>query len=134
MVGVVESAVDGRDAFLCLSTKAPELHHVDFARFIVPARVIGDNLLALVADVFHHHRNEIRIGKLNLVGSYMEIRYIKRSTYLIDDVFQNLSALLALHIGLEGTLEGSTVSRHIDFRNQEHQVLLAEFHQLTGLF
>ena len=64
----------------------------------------------------------------------MEIRYIKRSAYLIDDVFQNLSALLALHIGVEGTLKGSTVSRHIDFRNQEHLVLLAEFHELSGLF
>ena len=133
MVGVVKSAVDGRDALLCLSTIAPELRHVDFARFIVPARVIRDDLLALVADVFHHHRNEIRIGKLNLVGSYMEIRYIKSSAYLIDDIFQNLRALLALHIGLEGTLKGSTMSRHIDFRNQEHLVLLAEFHQLAGL-
>ena len=134
MVGIVVAAVDGRDALLCLSTIAPELRHVDFARLVVPARVIGNNLLALVADVFHHHRNEIRIGELNLVGSYMEIRYIKRSAYLIDDVFQNLSALLALHISLEGTLKGSTVSRHIDFRNQEHLVLLAEFHELSGLF
>ena len=134
MVSVVVTAVDGRDAFLCLSTIAPELHHVDFARLVVPARVVGDDLLALVADVFHHHRNEIQIGELNLVGSYMEIRYIKRSAYLIDDVFQNLSALLALHISLEGTLKGSTVSRHIDFRNQEHLVLLAEFHELSGLF
>ena len=133
MVGIVVAAVDGRDALLCLSTIAPELRHVDFARFIVPARVIGDNLLALVADVFHHHRNEIRIGKLNLVGSYMEIRYIECSAYLIDDIFQNLRALLALHIGLEGTLKGSTVARHIDFRNQEHLVLLAEFHQLASL-
>ena len=133
MVGVVVAAVDGRDALLCLSTIAPELRHVDFTRLVVPARVIGDDLLALVANVFHHHRNEIRIGKLNLVGSYMEIRHIKRSAYLIDDVFQNLRALLALHIGLEGTLKGCTVARHIDFRNQEHLVLLAEFHQLASL-
>ena len=37
-------------------------------RNVVPARIIGDDLLALVADVFHHHRNEIRIGELNLKG------------------------------------------------------------------
>ena len=134
MVGIVVAAVDGRDALLCLSTIAPELRHVDFARLVVPARVIGNNLLALVADVFHHHRNEIRIGELNLVGSYMEIRYIKRSAYLIDDVFQNLSTLLALHISLEGTHESGTVSRHINLRNQEHLMLLAEFHELSGLF
>ena len=133
MVGIMVAAVDGRNALLCLSTIAPELRHVDFARLVVPARVIGDDLLALVADVFHHHRNEIRIGELNLVSSYMEIRYIESGAYLIDDVFQNLSTLLALHIGLESTLKGCTVARHIDFRNQEHLVLLAEFHEFTGL-
>ena len=63
----------------------------------------------------------------------MEIRYVESGAYLIDDVFQNLSTLLALHIGLESTLKGCTMARHIDFRNQEHLVLLAEFHQLSGL-
>ena len=64
----------------------------------------------------------------------MEIRKVSKClTYFINQKFQNLCSFRTLHIMTESTDKGCTVSRHIDFRNQQHVMLLAESYQFLRL-
>ena len=47
VVGIVETAVDGRNAGLRLATIAPQLSHVNLALLIFPTRIPRNHLLAL---------------------------------------------------------------------------------------
>ena len=135
VIGVMELAVDVRDARSYLTAEAPHLHHIDFTRLVVPTRIPGDNLLALRTDVRHHFRYECLVPESHLVGSDVEIRKIRKSfAHLVHQEFQNLHAFCALHVVTEGTHESGTVSRHIHFRNQQYIVLLTECHQVLGFF
>ena len=64
----------------------------------------------------------------------MQIRYIESFAHFIYQKFQNLHSFGTLHVVAESTDEGRTVSRHVDFRNQEHLTCLAVFHQFLGFF
>ena len=134
VVGIVETAVHMRNARSDLSVEAPHLHEVYFARLVLPSRIPGDHLLALGADVGHHFGNECRVGESHLVGTDVEVRHIEGLAHLVHEELEDLHAFGALHVVAEGSLEGSAMSRHVDFRNERHLTRLAVFHEFLGFF
>ena len=134
MVGIMETAIDVRDARCHLSVEAPHLNHVDFTRLVSPSRIPRNHLLASFTDEGHHLGHECRIREAHFVRSDMQIRHIRKGlAHLVDEEFQNLRTFGALHVMTEGTLEGRAVSRHIHFGDEEHVVRLAERHEFLGL-
>ena len=135
VVGVVETAVDVRDARRNLSVEAPHLHHVDFARLVLPARIPRNHLLALGANIRYHFRHEGLVREAHLVCTDVQVRHVgKGFAYLVDEELQNLGTFGALHVVAEGAHEGCAMARHVDFGDEEHVVLLTELHEFLGFF
>ena len=134
MVQIVETGVDRRNPFLGFSSVAPQMRHVDLSRLVVPSRIPGDHLFPLGADISDHFGYEIRIGELHLVCPDMQVRDIERFANLVDQEFQYLPPFRALHVMAESTDESGTVSRHVDLRDQQDMMLLAESGQFPCLF
>ncbi len=134
MVGIVETAVDGRNTLLCLSTIAPQLRHVDLTWLIVPPGVPRHDLLALVTNIFHHLGNEAGVGEVHLVGADMYVRHVESGTNLVQYVLEYQDAFLCLHAIAKGPLKRGTMPGHVYLGNQEHLVTLAIIHELTRLF
>ena len=129
----MEFTIDVRNAWSHLSTEAPHLHHINFTRLIVPTRIPRNNLLTFCTNVRYHFGYKCLVPKIHFICSNMEIRkFCKSFTNFIHQQLQNFHTLRTLHIVTERTHESSTMTWHINFRNQQHVVFFTESHQFLG--
>ena len=84
VIQVMEAGIDGGNPFLRFPAITPQMRHVYFSRFVVPAGVPGYYFFPFGTDISDHFGYEIRVCELHLVRSDVQVRNVECFAYFVQ--------------------------------------------------